>query len=119
MKRLFVLGLAIMAFGASSFASGSLFDKLNNKTSQNGVIRYLDTTYQQDEDLRYIFSESSKRFDRAIAKGETEEVASKKAINFNLANAKAILSADQYRKYLTVLNITVNNASMTSLLAEK
>lgn len=120
MKRLFVLGFAIMALGVSAFAqSESKFvEKLNEKSTLNRVSNYVGADYVQEKDLKYIFDESSKRFDKAIAEGINETEAVKKAINFNLANARVILTDYQYRKFLRVLN-EINNETNPSLYAEK
>lgn len=121
MKRLLTLGFAVMAFGASVFASGnsSLVEKLNSETTQKAVARYLNVDFRQNEDLKYVFNESAKKMNRELAKGVNADVAHEKAMNFNLANAKAVLSNDQYRKFVTVLNATMNNGSAFALLAEK
>jgi hypothetical protein len=37
------------------------------------------------------------------------EAAYNKAVNFNLANAKNILTRSQYVKYLSVINVTLAN----------
>jgi len=43
------------------------------------------------------------------------ENSAQKALMFNLANAKAILTELQYRKYLTMLNVSVYNEKVTLL----
>jgi len=120
MKRLFVLGLAVMAFGATVFANGNgVIYKLNNENTLKRVAHYLNADYQQKDDLQYVFGESVKRYEKAISKGESVDQASQKALRFNLANARAILSPDQYKKFIQVLNISVINEASTTLLAEK
>ena len=44
---------------------------------------------------------------RAVLKSN-DETKINKVLMFNVGNAKYILSDKQYRKYLTVLNLTVN-----------
>lgn len=119
MKRLFILGIALVSFGASSFASENVVEKLNSEETLKNVVRYLGADRQQKRDLQYIFSESSKRLVKATAQGESAEIASEKALRFNLANAKVVLSPDQYKKFVRVLNITINNSANESFLAEK
>ncbi len=121
MKRLFTLGLAIMAFGATSFANNNstITERLVNPSTQNAIARYLDADYQQKSDLKYIFNEASKRYAKAISRGASEAEASKMAMNFKLANTKVVLSPAQYRKFISVLNITVMNDNNYSLFAEK
>ena len=120
MKRLFVLGLAVMALGVSAFAQeeSGLVEKLNEKATLSRVSSYVDADYFQEKDLKYIFTESSKRFEKALAQGVSEEEAKERAINFNVANARVILTDYQYRKFLRVLN-TINNETNPSLYAEK
>ena len=120
MKRLFVLGLAVMALGVGAFAqeSSGFVAKLNEKTTFDRVSEFVDVDYYQKRNLQYIFNEASKRFDRATAQGLGEEAALEKAINFNVANAKAILSDYQYRKYLQILN-KINNETNPLFYASK
>lgn len=119
MKRLFILGIAVLAFGAKSFASDNMVAKLNEPATLKNVVRYLGADYQQKRDLQYIFSESSKRLEKATAKGESLSEASEKALMFNLANAKVVLSPDQYKKFVRIVNITANNNASGVFLAEK
>ena len=46
------------------------------------------------------------------------EAAADKVLLFNVGNAKSILSDTQYKKYLAVLNLSVNNESQ-ELLTQK
>jgi hypothetical protein len=46
------------------------------------------------------------------------EAAADKVLLFNVGNAKHILSDNQYKKYLAILNLSVNNDSQ-ELLTEK
>ena len=121
MKRLFVLGFAVMAFGASVFAGGheSLIEKLNDKSTQKAVVRYLDADFKQSDDLEYVFSESLNKINAAKSKGNDVKKASEKAVNFSLTNAKVILSENQFRKLLVVMNMTLANDSNNKFYAEK
>lgn len=110
MKRLFMVVAAVAAFSVSSFASNNaVFAKLTDKSTFKNVNRYLQTTSEQEGYLEVIFAESSRK----------SEVNAEKAMLFNIANAKAILTPEQYRKYITVLNMTVINESSNELIAEK
>lgn len=109
MKRLFIVVAAIAAFSVSSFANNAVFAKLTDKATFKNVNRYLDTTSEQESYLKVIFEETSKK----------SEVNAEKAMLFNIANAKAVLTPEQYKKYIIVLNMTVNNESYNELIAEK
>jgi len=120
MKRLFVLGLAIMALGVNAFAAGGgVIEKLGNESVFNGIVKYLDAGYQQSSDLRYIFDETARRYEKETARGKDASEAAQKAFHFNLANAKVILSPEQYRKFVRVLNVSVYNEVNNTYLAEK
>lgn len=122
MKRLFILAVAIFSLGSAAFAANndySFLSKLNDKEKFNGLVNYLEADYEQQRYLKEIFELSSQKMERASRSGENSEKEVKKALAFNLANTKSILSAEQYKKYLIVLNMTSINSNNTSLLAEK
>nr|WP_297168778.1 hypothetical protein [uncultured Dysgonomonas sp.] len=122
MKRLFILAVAIFSLGYAAFAANndySFLSKLNDKEKFNGLVNYLEADYEQQRYLKEIFELSSQKMERASRSGENSEKEVKKALAFNLANTKSILSAEQYKKYLIVLNMTSINSNNTSLLAEK
>lgn len=111
MKRLFTTVVALVAFSATSFATNNyaVLEKLNNEKVFKGITRYLKTTGEQDEQLKFVFAESSKKLKRN----------SEKAMLFNLGNVKAVLSPEQYKKYLVVINMSVVKDSQTEYIAEK
>ena len=109
MKKIFILAVfAITAF-ANSFAlelnEYKVFYKLNNEKTFNSLTRYLDVESEQKEQLKYVFSLTEKKMKNAIE--NENEVAAEKAMWFNLANAKSILSEEQYKKYLIAINLSV------------
>lgn len=122
MKRLLILVVAVVSFGATTFASnpsGSFVYKLNDEKTFNRVASYLGVGFEQKDDLYYVFNEGEKRISRATEKGATLEEAIQKAIYFNLANARVILSRDQYIKFVSLINLTINNEKKDELFAEK
>lgn len=122
MKRLFILAVAIFSLGSVTFASNgdyAFLSKLNEKEKFNGLVNYLEADYEQQRYLKEIFELSSQKMERASRSGENSEKEVKKALAFNLANTKSVLSAEQYKKYLIVLNMTSINSNNTALLAEK
>lgn len=116
MKRLFVLGAAIMAFGASLFASGKgeIIKNLDTKETQKAVVRYLDADFDQELDLGFIFSMTQKKYDDELAKGETEDNAFNKAIGSGLLKMRDALTTDQYQKFRDVLAQTIRNSYTTN-----
>lgn len=122
MKRLFILAVAIFSLGSVSFASDAdyaFLSKLNEKGKFNGLVNYLEADYEQQRYLKEIFELSSKKMEKATRNGEDSEKEIRKALAFNLANTKSVLSAEQYKKYLIVLNVTSVNSSNNTLLATK
>lgn len=108
MKRLSILVMAIIAFSVSSFASGeyNVLWTLNNKKTFNTITDYVGATPEQNQELRSIFYASAERLRNALVENNKSDA--EKALNFNLAKAKEVLKAEQYRKYLQILNVTYN-----------
>ncbi|HMM03087.1 MAG: hypothetical protein ACK5KN_13370 [Dysgonomonas sp.] len=106
MKRLSILFVAILAFSISSFASNDyeVLWVLNNKSTFNTVTDYVQASPAQKEQLGNIFYDSAERLKNALQDNDKE--GAWKALAFNLANTKSVLSAQQYRKYLAILNAT-------------
>ncbi len=81
-----------------------VLNKLNNETTFNSLIRYLEANEDQIDQLKYVFTLTERKLEYANKK--TSLVAAEKALMFNLGNAKYILTEEQYRKYLRVLNVS-------------
>ena len=115
MKKIFSLAIILVAFGASVSAVNSsdysVFYQLNNKTTFNSLVRYLDVDFEQADQLKYVFSITENKLNSAL-KADNENAA-EKALRFNLANAKVILSDAQYKMYLSELNISIYNEKQT------
>lgn len=119
MKRLFILVAAIIALGSTSFAGNNeyeLFSKLNEKEKFEGLSNYLQVNFEQQSYLKDIFALSIKKLEKAMSNGAVTDKESRKILAFNLANAKDVLSSEQYRKYLIILNTTINNNKYNSLV---
>lgn len=121
MKRVLFLGFLVLAFAANSFAGqGIVIEKMNDTKTFDRVVRFLDANYDQEKDLKYVFTRADREYKRAIEKGMSTDDAAVKAVNFSLANSKVILSKEQYNKLLQVINTTVSNYESTNkLLAGK
>ena len=108
MKKIVILLVFALA-GLSSAYSMELpdyrvFYKLNNSTTFKALVRYLDANATQADQLNYVFNLTEQKLRYATRKDNT--LAAEKAMKFNLGNAKSILSVEQYRKYLIVLNVS-------------
>ena len=106
-----VLVLVMVAFATSAFAINpgnyKTVYKLNNESTFNALTRYLAVDENQADQLKYVFQLTESKMKSAL-KSENE-LAADKVLLFNVANAKYILTDEQYKKYLVVLNLSVNN----------
>ena|ERR1035437_6966204 len=106
-----VLVLVMVAFATSAFAlnpgNHKAAYKLNNKPTFNALVRYLDADDSQADQLKYVFELTKNKMRSALK--SNNETAVDNVMLFNVGNAKYILSDNQYRKYLVVLNLSINN----------
>ncbi len=109
MKKIFVLAIIALATVSNSFALDlneyKVFYKLNNEKTFTSLSRYLGTSSAQEEQLKYVFTETERKMKSAV--GSENDAAAEKALWFNLGNAKHILTADQYKKYLATINLSI------------
>ncbi len=112
MKKLIVMIMLVFA-GASTTMNAQMglelkdynfFYKMSNQSTFSSLVRYLEINSEQAEQLRYVNSLTERKLNNANRREST--VAAERAMLFNLGNAKFILSPDQYRKYLIVLNVS-------------
>jgi hypothetical protein len=120
MKKIILSVVLVLAVYGNSFAMElndyKVFSKLNNEATLRSLVRYLDADVEQRGQLKYLFELTEGKVKDAINKGD--ELAAEKALYFNLGNMKHMLSDEQYKKYLVVLNLTVASNEEV-LLAEK
>ena len=109
MKKVLVLVLVTIATSAFAINPGNYkaVYKLNNEPTFDALVRYLDVDETQADQLKYVFQLTENKMKSAL-KSENE-LAADKVLLFNVANARYILSDEQYKKYLVVLNLSVNN----------
>ncbi len=110
MKKIIVLVIVALTTLSSTFALDlyeyKVFYKLNNEKTFNSLTRFLNTNNEQDDQLKYVFELTEKKIKIAL-ENESDEAA-EKAMWFNLGNAKYILTPEQYKNYLIVINMSVN-----------
>lgn len=108
MKKLLVIALIAMSGVTSLFANEltdyEVLNKVSNESTFKTMVRYLNLDDEQADQMKYIFRLTERKF--AVAAEKNSDVAADKAVMFNLGNAKAIMSSEQYRKYLIVLNVS-------------
>lgn len=110
MKKIIVSLIVALTTISSTFALDlyeyKVFYKLNNTQTFNSLNHFLKTSKEQENQLKYVFELTEKKVKVAL-ENENEEAADK-ALWFNLANAKHILSTEQYKNYLTIINMSIN-----------
>jgi len=120
MKKVKVLVLAMVAFATSAFALNpgnyKAVYKLNNEPTFNALVRYLDVNDLQADQLKYVFELTENKMRSALK--SDNETAVDKVLTFNVGNARYILSDVQYKKYLAVLNLSINNTNDEFLTQE-
>ena len=111
MKKILMVILGVVVTATSAFALDTtkygVFSSLSNENTFYGLVRYLDVDNSQAEKLEVVFSMTEEKMESALKKND--EKAAEKAMFFNLGNVKSVLSDAQYKKYLTLINATVNN----------
>ena len=120
MKKILMLVLVLVAASASTFALNpkdySVFYSLNNKSTFNSLIDYLKADKEQVDFLKQVFNETAKELDSATKSNNEKLVES--VMKYNLYNAKCVLSEDQYKRYLKMLN-TFSYNDKSVLVAQK
>ena len=106
-----VLVLVMVACATSVFAINpsnyNAVYKLNNEPTFNALVRYLDVDDRQADQLKYVFQLTENKMKSALK--SDNEAEAENVLLFNVGNAKYILSNSQYKKYLVVLNLSINN----------
>ena len=112
MKKILTVILGLVVSATSAFALDTnkyeVFSILDNESTFYGLVSYLDVDNNQVEKLDIVFSMTEEKMASALK--ENNEVAAEKAMYFNLGNVKSVLSEKQYKKYLAIINATVNNS---------
>ena len=111
MKMILVVFLVMVAFATNVFAVNpneyETFNKLYNKSTMRGLVRYLNVDKNQENELKEVFSISEEKLKTALKMGN--ESAVDQAIWFGLGNARNILSDKQYNKFLEILYVSINS----------
>ena len=118
MKKVLVLVMVAIATSAFAINPGNYkaVYKLNNEQTFDALVRYLDVNETQADQLKYVFQLTENKMKSALK--SDNEMAADNVLLFNVGNAKYILTDSQYKKYLVVLNLSINNES-DELLSQK
>lgn len=127
MKKMIIAVVAIIMATATINAQEKL-DTVNNVTPINydfninmrSLSRYLNLSADQMDAMEYAsdnFGSSVKRLERT--KVEKRGARMQKALNINLAFAHKFLDDAQYRKYLALMNNSLRNKGLDTLLKEE
>jgi len=104
-----VLVIIMVAFSTGVFAlkpaNYEAVFKLNNENTFNGLIHYLNADDSQADQLKFLFELTENKMKSALKNNDDTKI--NKILIFNIGNAKYILSDKQYKKYLSVLNLSV------------
>jgi hypothetical protein len=118
MKKILIVVLGLVVSATSAFALDTnkygVFSILNNESTFYGLVSYLDVDNSQAKELDIVFSMTEDKMASALK--ENNEVAAEKAMYFNLGNVKSVLSEKQYKKYLAIINATVNNSKSSAYI---
>jgi hypothetical protein len=110
MKKMLVLLMVMVATSTLTFAINpadyKVFYKLNDQSTFKGLVEYLQADQGQADYLKRVFHITAENLQSA-SKADNEKWADS-VINYNLYNAKCILSDNQYKKYLIIMNLTLN-----------
>lgn len=123
-----IIAVAAIMMAAANIIAQEKVETVNNVTpisydfniNMRSLSRYLDLTQEQIEVMEYAsenFGYSIKRLERT--KEEKRGARMQKALNINLAYAHKFLDDKQYRKYLALMNNSLKNKGLDTLLKEE
>ena len=106
---LLVTSINVMAEDANS-NKADIIKAYDVNVNINSLARYLELSKDQIEavnDVQQVFVESLKN--ASLMSDESRKKMAKNAIDYDLKHMHYILTEDQYKKYVKVLNVTVKN----------
>ena len=115
MKKVLVIILVSLSTGTFALnpVNYKAVYKLNNENTFNGLVHYINANEMQADQLKYLFELTENKLRSALKTNDDSKI--NKVLIFNIGNAKYILSDKQYRKYLAVLNLSVNTDNVEFL----
>ena len=120
MKKILVLIAVCIGYSVSTFAFNpsdyKSFYKLNNKATFTGLVGYIDADQEQAVFLKRVFKVTEEELSNAAKKENI--AAAENVVNYNLRNAKCILTEEQYKKYLVFVNVYLNDDNNFAMFSE-
>lgn len=121
MKKMFIVAAILCAASSAAMAQKNVenLNANNNvidysfKVNTRAVNRCLNLNEDQSDKMEYI----CERFDQnlqSLSNGKAEKRAQRfyNALSYNLSAAHQVLSTEQYRKYLSMLNTTLKHKGL-------
>ena len=111
MKRLGLTLVAALCLAASTFAAGNqpTTAKWEGNINITKLSKYLNLDSNQHDEVANICEYFTEQMERATNSKKNQEKLLRNAVYGNLKLMKKVLTPDQYRKYVTLLNVTNNN----------
>ena len=111
MKRLGLTLVAAVCLTATTFAAGNqpTTAKWEGNINITKLSKYLNLDSNQHEEVANICEYFTEQMEHATNSKKNQEKLLRNAVYGNLKLMKKVLTPDQYRKYVTLLNVTNNN----------
>lgn len=111
MKRLGLLLVAVLCLAATTFAAENqpTTAKWEGNINVNMLGKYLKLSSLQSEEVANICDYFSEQMSKATTAKKNKEAKLRNAVYGNLKLMKQTLNAEQYAKYTTLMNITLQN----------
>jgi hypothetical protein len=114
MKKIILFAAFLFTMNVSVNAEN---DAVNNveaysiNANINSLVRYLNLSSDQIESVENIqkIFEENLRYASFVTNDESRRKMVNNSIEFSTKNMSYILNEEQYKKYLTILNVTINN----------
>ena len=110
-----LIAVTSTAANAIDIAKGEVFMKCNQETVFRSLVNYLDMNGFQSDEMKVVFSSTERKIKSALKESSQESI--EKAVGYNLKNARRILTKEQYKKFLYIINLSYHNSN-AALLAQ-
>lgn len=111
MKRTGLTFVAALCIAATTYAAGNqpVTAKWEGNINVNKLGKYLNLTAAQSEEVTNICDYFTEQMERATTAKKNQEAKLHNAVYGNLKLMKQTLTNEQYSKYATLMNVTLNN----------
>ena len=120
-KLMMVVSVVLMSMGMQSVKALSVYEPTGKApfTIRFGQLsRYLDLQPSQQESVYRISEAFMADQQEALSRSARKEELMMRALHANLKQMKEALNEEQYRNYVTLLNVTSNNQVLSSNLMD-